>query len=115
MIKARRAERNKLVAERKKLETKLVKIDRQIAAFDGSNGSTSVGGSRPRNDKPLPDVIHEVLKKNGKAMKVGAIADGVEAAGYLSSSANFKGIVNQALIKDKRFKQESRGMYKVGR
>ncbi len=114
MIKSRRSDRNKLVAERKKLQMRLDKIDRQITNFDGG-GNGSSGGTRPRNDKPLPEVIHEVLKKNGKAMRVGDIAEGVESAGYQSSSANFRSIVNQALIKDSRFKQEGRGLYKTGR
>ena len=44
---------------------------------------------------------------------VGAIADGVLSTGYRSNSANFKGIVNQALIKDKRFGQAERGVYQL--
>src|SRR3954470_281460 len=33
------------------------------------------------------------------------------ASGYVSSSANFRGIVNQTLIKDKRFRRVARGVY----
>ena len=116
MIRARRGERQKLVNERKKVQKRLDKLDREIAAFDGDAGSTaSGGGSRPRNDQPLPDVIASVLKSNKGSMKVGEIAEGVQANGYQSSSANFKGIVNQALIKDSRFKQDGRGVYKLAK
>jgi len=115
MIRERKSERNKLLSQRKKLQTQLDKIDRQIAAFDGNGSPVNAGGSRPKNDKPLPEVIADVLKKNGKPMRVGDIAEGVENAGYSSSSANFRSIVNQALIKDSRFKQEGRGLYKLGK
>jgi hypothetical protein len=46
-------------------------------------------------------------------MNVGDIAERAKASGYKSNSANFRGIVNQTLIKDKRFVSASRGMYKV--
>jgi hypothetical protein len=46
-------------------------------------------------------------------MKVGDIADAVQSKGYRSNSANFRGIVNQALIKDKRFGAASRGLYQL--
>ena len=43
-------------------------------------------------------------------MKVAAITDAVRGTGYHSSSINFRGIVNQALIKDDRFTSPSRGL-----
>ena len=42
------------------------------------------------------------------------IVDGVLGSGYRSSSANFRGIVNQTLIKEKKkFTSPSRGMYQL--
>lgn len=116
MLRKQRGQRSKLLRDRKSLAMKLDQIDRQIAALDGAgNGGAIAGASgRPRNDQPLPDVIASVLKKNGKPMRVGDITEGVLATGYSTTSANFRGIVNQALIKDDRFKQESRGFYKLG-
>lgn len=117
MLRTQRGQRSKLLRERKSLATKLEQVDRQIAALDGGDNGAGVAGgvgrTRPRNDQPLPDVIASVLKKNGKPMRVGDITDGVLATGYTTTSANFRGIVNQALIKDDRFKQESRGYYKL--
>ena len=46
-------------------------------------------------------------------MPVGDIMDKVLATGYKSKSANFRGIVNQTLIKDKRFAQVERGVYEL--
>ena len=102
------------MAERKKLQAKMDKLDREIGSLDGeapANGLTASG--RARNDKPLPDVIADVLKKQGKPMRVAAIAEAVRGTGYNSTSANFRGIVNQALIKDERFSSASRGMYEA--
>jgi hypothetical protein len=48
-------------------------------------------------------------------MRIADITEAVEKSGYESSSVNFRGIVNQTLIKEPRFKQESRGKYKLGR
>ena len=115
MIREQRGRRSKLMTERRKAQKKLDAIDHQIAQLDGeANGTLPPGGKRPRNDKPLPDVIESVLKKNGgKPMRVGDIAEAVQGTGYSSSSANFKGIVNQALIKDDRFTSASRGHYQM--
>ena len=45
-------------------------------------------------------------------MSVPDIVEGVQAAGYKSSSPNFRGIVNQTLIKErKKFQSVSRGVY----
>jgi hypothetical protein len=53
-----------------------------------------------------------VLK--GKAsMSLGDIVDAVQARGYRSSSANFRGIVNQTLIKESQFTSAGRGMYRL--
>lgn len=109
LLGLQRKRRGQLLGERKKLQAKLDQVDREIALLDGSEG----GGGGRRNDKPLPDVIEGILKKSGKPMKVGDIVAGVENAGYRSSSANFRGIVNQTLIKDDRFTSPSRGHYKL--
>ena len=113
LLGEQRQRRNKLTAERKKLQAKMEQLDREISTLDGAgaNGAAASEGTRPRNAKPLPDVIADVLKKASKPMKVGAIADAVKGTGYQSNSANFRGIVNQTLIKDDRFASASRGMY----
>ncbi|MEM0983654.1 MAG: hypothetical protein AAGI17_06880 [Planctomycetota bacterium] len=72
-------------------------------------GALEPGRKRPRNTKKLPDALADVLK--GKTMGVQEAADAVQAAGYQSSSANFRNIVNQVLISDKRFKRVDRGQY----
>jgi hypothetical protein len=68
-------------------------------------------GRRPKNAKSLIESIHDVLARRGAPMTVGDIMDAVKGNGYKSSSANFRGIVNQTLIKDKQFKSAARGTY----
>ena len=115
MIKERRGQRSKLMRDRKAAAAKLEQIDRKIAALDGGEyaGPSGGTGSRPRNAQPLPEVMASVMKKNGKPMKIADITEAVQKAGYQSSSPNFRGIINQTLIKEDRFKQESRGLYKL--
>ena len=119
-LEQRRREVAKLQRQRAKVQKRLDAIDARIESVGGFGGSSAGGGrangagrSRPRNDLSLPDAIHQVLTKAGGAVPVGEIADKVLAGGYKSNSANFRGIVNQALIKDKRFTSASRGVYQL--
>ncbi len=63
----------------------------------------------------LPDALDHVLRAGGKPMKVGDITDAVLATGYRSNSDNFRAIVNQTLIKErKRFAPSGeRGTYQL--
>jgi hypothetical protein len=61
----------------------------------------------------LVAALESVMKK-GDPMGVGDIVDAVQSSGYRSRSANFRGIVNQTLIKEKkRFSSPGRGMYQL--
>jgi hypothetical protein len=109
MIQARRGKVEKLEKRRARILKHLEELDSEIANLGGS-GRTKSG--RARNKKSLNDSIDAVLHEQAKPMKVADIVDAVLAAGYVTGSANFRGIVNQALIKDKRFvKGETRGSY----
>ena len=108
LLGEQRRNRGKMLAERKKLQMRLDQIERQIAILDGQGG----GGGRRANTAPLSNVIEAVLKKSNRPLRVAEIVQAVQQAGYRSGSANFRGIVNQALIKEKkRFSSPSRGHY----
>jgi hypothetical protein len=115
LMQSRRTELTRLSRERDKLQKKLDTLDERISEISGGmmRGTRGGGGTRARNAMNLPDVIHQVLTKTGAAMSVGDIMEKVQAGGYRSTSANFRGIVNQTLIKDKRFTSSSRGMYQL--
>src|SRR3954465_10700472 len=112
LMKARRTEMNRLGRKRDKLQKQLDAVDAQIAAVAGGGGGGG-GGSRARNKISLQEAILQVLSKSSGPLNVGAIMDKVSGMGYRSTSANFRGIVNQTLIKDKRFVTAARGMYQL--
>jgi hypothetical protein len=115
-LQQRQSELQKLHRKRAGLERKLNALDRHIERVGGGgmNGARRAGGGRrARNAQSLLDVIEGVLRGAGKPMKVADIMDGVLRAGYHSTSDNFRGIINQTLIKDKRFGAVERGVYEL--
>lgn len=94
-----------LIRRRDRLASKLADLDAQIRSLGGAAGRV-----RPQNSSNLVDALHKLL--SGKTMGVTEAADAVRKAGYNSNAANFRTIVNQALIKHKnRFKKVERGQY----
>lgn len=66
-------------------------------------------GRRPKNEMSLRDALLQSLR--GKTMGVEEAMNSVLKSGYRSSSANFRTIVNQALLNKKLFKNVDRGRY----
>jgi hypothetical protein len=75
----------------------------------GGRGVLPPGRRRPRNTSNLADALVDVL--TGTEMSVTEVAQAVQDAGYMTTSPNFRTIVNQTLIKDNRIKKISRGIY----
>ena len=115
LLAGRRAELNQKQREHSKLMSKLQQLEfdiRRLGGTPGKRGRGGVGGTRARTEKSLLETLEDVLK-GGKPMKVGDIADAAQKSGYRSNSANFRSIVNQTLIKDKRFGSAGRGLYQL--
>jgi hypothetical protein len=100
----------------KKLERRRERLLEELAELDselGAIGALSASGGirrRPRNEMNLVDSLAAVLK--GKTMSVTDVTQAVQKAGYMTTAANFRTIVNQALIREKKvFKKISRGQY----
>ena len=119
LLDNRRREAAELQRERNKLMRQLDALDRRLGSLAGPGGrsrngsSGGGGGGRARNPKSLVASMEAVLSRAGKPMSVGDIVDAVKAGGYRSNSANFRGIVNQTLIKEKRFGSTGRGIYQL--
>lgn len=119
MVDERHAALGDLQKERKQIQTKLDNLDRRIAELSGEKytggGSSGRGGagSRPRNEMSLVAALESVLSGAKEPMAINDIVEGVQGKGYRSSSPNFRAIVNQTLIKDKKFSAASRGMYQM--
>ena len=99
-----------LERKRERLAEQLEAVEAELAEL-GALGGITVGGvrKRPQNDMNLAEALAKTLK--GKTMSVTDVTEAVQKQGYRTSAANFRTIVNQTLIKDKRFKKVSRGQY----
>ena len=113
ILQKRRSERQQLEKERSRLQRRLGELEAKIRALGGGGSRGRIGTGRVRNEKSLNEMIVAVLSRTGKPMGVGDIEQAVRSAGYRSNSDSFRSIVNQALIKDKRFGAASRGMYQL--
>lgn len=95
-----------------RLRSKVASIEAEIATLTGDASITAAGTprKRPRNEMTLVDALHKLL--TGRRMTVTQAAAEVQKAGYKTSAANFRTIVNQTLIRFRsRFKKLSRGIY----
>jgi hypothetical protein len=107
----RQRQASSLLRKRDRLREQLAEIEREISEM-GANAVVGVepGRKRARNAENLVEAMHRVL--NGTELTVTELAEAVQAAGYVTTSPNFRTIVNQALIKyPKMFKRISRGVY----
>lgn len=99
-------------------------IDRAIADLGGAAESRpsgaragkkagrkkSAGDGRSHGGMSLADAIAAVLSSGGPT-SVTDLAGAVRTVGYPSSSPNLRSMVQQRLVKDRRFKRVSRGVY----
>lgn len=106
-LRRRQGDLVKLQRKREKLLEQLQTIEADIREMGGDVAMS--GRKRPKNESNLVDALQSVLKN--KKLSVTEAAEAVQAAGYQSTAANFRTIVNQALLREKRFKKVSRGVY----
>ena len=111
----RRRERDmrRLVSKRDRLLAQVREVEDEINSLGGAGAfGVTAGGQprrRPRNDSSLSEALLDLLKNT--TLSVTEAAEEVQRAGYQTTSASFRTIVNQTLIKDPRFKKVSRGQY----
>jgi hypothetical protein len=110
-LKRRERHLKQLHKKREKLLTQLQEVDAQIVA-EGGSVTGGVTRKRFRNDSNLADALVDLLKT--QTLTVTEATSKVQEAGYRTTAANFRTIVNQTLIRDKRFKRVSRGKYTSG-
>jgi hypothetical protein len=127
MLADRQSQIDELRDQKGELQKQIGALDRQIRKIGGHGSARRGRPGRPgkagrpaavvrrrrgKNAKNLADTIQDVLA-GGSSKNVGDIADAAQKAGYKTKSPHFRNIVNQALIKDKRFVSTGRGMYKL--
>ena len=100
---------NRLERRRTKLHAELAEIDAELSGYGALSASGGIR-RRPRNEMNLVDTLQKILKN--KTMSVTDVTQAARDSGYLTTAANFRTIVNQALIREtKVFKKISRGQY----
>lgn len=121
----------KLARKRDSLLARAAELDAEIASLGGEAGGgpaaprgggrrgargrigrragAPAGRKRAKNDANLEVSLAKVLK--GKTMGVTEVSRAVQAAGYKTTSPNFRTIVNQALIRSDLIKKVARGKY----
>jgi hypothetical protein len=100
-----------LIKRRNKAAAKLDALDQEIAMNGGTGGGRSASGrTRLQNELTLVDALANTLK--GTKMGLAEAAAAVQKSGYRTNAANFRTMVNIALLKNKkRFKKVERGVY----
>jgi hypothetical protein len=95
---------------------KLAQLDAQLEASGGAGGRARGRKRRgrrvrrARNKVSLAGTLVKVLSATKPATVMQAM-EAVKQAGYKTKSRTFRTIVNQTLLKDKRFKKAKRGQY----
>ncbi len=120
-LRAELAERERhvkhLQGRRDGLLDQLAALDKEIATADGKRAAVRTrrqrpgqAGRRQRNKMNLVDALRKVLAN--KTMSVSEATEAVQRAGYRTSSANFRSIVNQSLLANRKvFRKVARGQY----
>ena len=130
-LNALETQRHKLLAEVEVIEEEIASVEnivespalrgRKKTATKKKRGRAGVRAKkkttrrrRPENIMSLVDAMKKALGR--KTMGNKELAKAVKKTGYRSNSANFRSIVNQTLVKNKKvFKRVERGMYAVKR
>ena len=118
-IQRRQAALPGLIAQRDELDRKIADlqalgpVDPALAAPKAPSArSARVKVKRAKNKVSLPQVLTTILKaKPGQS--VAELTQAVLAAGYKSTSKDFKAIVTQTLYRDERFKRVASGRFAV--
>ena len=115
------------IARRQKLLPKLIAqrdaLSREIAELQGFAAPEARKAAKPeaapkktrrrhraKNKVGLADVL-AVFMKGKKKVAIGEAMEGVLATGYKTKSRDFRGVVNNMLLSDKRFKKVARGEF----
>ena len=110
MVRTLERRRDRMQAAADRLDAEIRELGGSMAGMRaGRRGGGGGVRTRPRNEMNLVEALAKVL--DGKTMSVTEVTEAVQRAGYRTSAANFRTIVNQTLIKSDKFKKVARGQY----
>ena len=106
----------KLIAQRDALSREIAELQglaapeaRQAAKSEAAPKKTRKR-RRAKNKVGLADALAGFLKGKAK-VTIGEAMEGVLSAGYKTTSSDFRNVVNNMLLTDKRFKKVTRGVF----
>ena len=106
----------KLIAQRDALSREITELQGLAAPEAGKAAKTEAVPKKTRrrrrakNKVGLADALAGFLKGK-KKVAIGEAMEGVLAAGYKSNARDFRSVVNNMLLTDKRFKKIGRGEF----
>ena len=106
----------KLIAQRDALNREIADLQGSAAAQAQKAAKPAVAPTKtrkrrmPKNTLRLADAL-AVFMKGKKKVTIGDAMEGVLAAGYKSNARDFRSVVNNMLLTDKRFKKTGRGVF----
>lgn len=113
MLDSRKSKLSSLFKKREKVLKELGQIDEDIKGLQG-RGGYGLGRKRPRNEKSLRAVVHDVLAANKNGFALDPLSKKVLSSGYQSNSSNFKNVLYQCLYNTKEFiHDEQSGTYRL--
>lgn len=71
------------------------------------------GRARKRTGQSLGDALMAVMAETKRSMMAAELASTLKERGYKSSAKNFRAVVQVTLSKDKRFKRDPKGGYRL--
>lgn len=97
-LNSRRERLEELVSRKTELERELEKVDAKIMNLAGGADVAGIKTTRrrPKNEKPLKQLIIEILGKTKRGFTLDELQQRVLEAGYLSNSANFRTVLYQS-------------------
>jgi hypothetical protein len=98
----------KLIAQRDALSREITEL--QSLATPEAAPKKTRRRHRAKNKVGLADALAGFMKGKAK-VTIGKAMEGVLAAGYKTTSKDFRKVVNKTLLKDKRFKSVARGEF----
>ena len=118
LLTKRRSLLDTLTRRRDQLRKNLEKIEHRIASLAGRNGGgpgkVTRRRKRPKNAKPLHQVVTEILSKSKTGFPLAKLAQKVLASGYKSNSSNFTNVLYQCLYNDSKIVHDGKtGNYRL--
>ena len=99
MLQERKSLLESLSRQRKKLRKDLDRVEQKIVSLQGRGGSAigSVRRKRPKNARPLAEVVTDILGRSKSGYPLAKLSEKVLASGYKSGSSDFKNVLYQCL------------------